>query len=53
MIELALFFILTTEPLPLFFPGYEPLPNPTQENCVIVPLENPASGVSKYTIITI
>lgn len=38
--EILLSLLLSLPPDPEFFPGYEPIPNPTPEEQIIVPLEN-------------
>lgn len=41
MTILALYVLLSNNPVDLFFPGYEPLPGPKAEDLQIVPLDNP------------
>ena len=42
MITFALFIAtLWPQPNPAYFPGYNPIPNPTPADCIIVPLDNP------------
>lgn len=41
MNEALLFIFLTVQqPVPGFFPGYEPLPNPTPEEQIIIDIPN-------------
>jgi len=45
MITFGLFlFLLASEPNPIAFSGYQELPSPKAEDCVIVPLDNPQRG---------
>jgi len=40
MLTLALYVALCSTPIDAFFPGYQALPNPEPDDCIIVPLEN-------------
>ncbi len=46
-------YIPLSAPLPLFFDGYQPLPSPKPEDCIIVPLENQEMDhTGSYLVIT-
>ncbi len=38
MIELVLWLLLCNDPMDEFFPGYLPLPNPTEDEQVVIPI---------------
>ena len=40
MLTLALCLALCNAPVARFFPGYQRMPNPKPDDCIIVPLEN-------------